>query len=484
MIDVSTLTLKEIVNSLEKEKFSAEELVLAYQKRINDVDEDLNSVLEVSPTAQDDAKKLDKARAEGKSLGKLAGVPILLKDNMMVKGWENASGSQILEGHKSIYSATVVERLKAEGAILLGRTNMDEFAMGSSTETSHFGPTKNPWDKKRVPGGSSGGSAVAVAAGLAPIALGSDTGGSIRQPASLCGVVGLKPTYGRVSRYGLMAMASSLDQIGPFARTVEDVAFLMSTIEGKDSKDATSVELEETSVPELMNSSVEGMKIGIPKEYFLKGMDKEVKKLVMNAVAELEKGGAKVEEISMPHTEYALATYYIIMPCEASSNLGRYDGLRYGYHSTGNNLAETYSLSRGEGFGPEVKRRIMLGSYALSAGYYDAYYRKALKVRSLIKQDFDEAFKHVDAIVTPTSPSIAWKLGEKFGDPLTMYLSDIYTITANLATVPAMSMPCGFSKDMPVGLQLMGRPFDEYTLYRIGMYYQSVTEWHKRTPSV
>lgn len=483
-MDVTTLTLKESIHGLKFKEFSSAELVSFYLSRIEEQNKDLNAILEVSPTALEDAKKNDKARSSCESVGELAGVPILLKDNMMVQGWKNTSASQVLEGHISIYDATIVERLKSAGAILIGRTNMDEFAMGSSTETSHFGFTKNPWDKTRVPGGSSGGSAVAIAASFAPVALGSDTGGSIRLPASFCGVVGLKPTYGRVSRYGLMAMASSLDQIGPFTKTVEDTAIIMRAIEGKDPKDATSVELSETNIAELIEPSVDGLTFGIPKEYFLEGMDVEVRQFVMGAVSELEKGGAKVEEISLPHTEYALATYYILMPCEVSSNLGRFDGLRYGYHSTGANLMETYSCSRGEGFGPEVKRRIMLGSYALSAGYYDAYYRKALKVRSLIKQDFDEALKHVDAIITPTSPSIAWKLGEKFNDPLTMYLSDIYTITANLATVPAMSLPCGFSHDLPVGLQFMGRPFDENMLYKIGMYYQSVTKWHTKTPTL
>lgn len=460
---------------------TSEAFVKEYLAKIEEKNEKLNAVLSVSPTAIEDARRIDSARAQGEEVGLLAGIPILTKDNIMVQGWENTSASQVLEGHHSAYNATVVERLKQAGAILLGRTNMDEFAMGSSTENSHFGPTRNPWDTARVPGGSSGGSAAAVAAGLTPIALGSDTGGSIRQPASLCGVVGLKPTYGRVSRYGLMAMASSLDQIGPLARTVEDVMRVMQVIEGKDPKDATSVELSETSVPELMNPSLEGLTLGIPKEYFLEGMDEEIRRLVIDAIAELERAGAKTKEVSMPHAKYALATYYVLMPCEASSNLGRFDGLRYGYHSSGASLWETYERSRGEGFGPEVKRRIMLGSYALSAGYYDAYYRKALKMRTLIKKDFDEALKEVDAIVTPTSPFVAWKLGEKFGDPLTMYLSDIYTVTANLATVPAMSLPCGFSHDLPVGLQLMGRPFDEETLYRIGMAYQKRTDWHKRS---
>lgn len=461
---------------------TSEAFVKEYLAKIEEKNEKLSAVLSVSPTAIEDARRIDSARAQGEEVGLLAGIPILTKDNIMVQGWENTSASQVLEGHHSAYNATVVERLKQAGAILLGRTNMDEFAMGSSTENSHFGPTRNPWDTARVPGGSSGGSAAAVAAGLTPIALGSDTGGSIRQPASLCGVVGLKPTYGRVSRYGLMAMASSLDQIGPLARTVEDVMRVMQVIEGKDPKDATSVELSETSVPELMNPSLEGLTLGIPKEYFLEGMDEEIRRLVIDAIAELERAGAKTKEVSMPHAKYALATYYVLMPCEASSNLGRFDGLRYGYHSSGASLWETYERSRGEGFGPEVKRRIMLGSYALSAGYYDAYYRKALKMRTLIKKDFDEALKEVDAIVTPTSPFVAWKLGEKFGDPLTMYLSDIYTVTANLATVPAMSLPCGFSHDLPVGLQLMGRPFDEETLYRIGMAYQKRTDWHTRIP--
>ncbi len=475
-------TIVELSKKLATGDLTSEQLINQSLKRIEEQNNDLNALLAVSDRAREDAREIDMRRVNGEELGPLAGIPVVLKDNILVQGWENTSGSQILEGHKSAYNATVVERLKQAGAVLIGRANMDEFAMGSSTENSHFGPTKNPWDLSRVPGGSSGGSAASVAAGFAPIALGSDTGGSIRQPSSLCGTVGLKPTYGRVSRYGLMAMASSLDQIGPITRTVEDAALVMQVLEGKDPKDATSVELTETTVPELVADSLEGMTLGIPDEYFLEGMDENVKTLVMDAIAELEKGGARTERISMPHAPYALAAYYVLMPCEASSNLGRFDGLRYGYHSSGSNLLETYERSRGEGFGPEVKRRIVLGSYALSAGYYDAYYRKALKVRTLIKKDFDEAFKRVDAIVTPTSPSVAWKIGEKFGDPLTMYLSDIYTITANLATVPAMSIPCGFSQGLPVGLQLMGKPFDEHTLYRIGMNYQAKTDWHTRTP--
>jgi aspartyl-tRNA(Asn)/glutamyl-tRNA(Gln) amidotransferase subunit A len=310
-------------------------------------------------------------------------------------------------------------------------------------------------------------------------ALGSDTGGSVRQPASLCGVVGLKPTYGRVSRYGLIAMASSLDQIGPFARTVEDVALVMTAIEGKDPNDGTSVDLPQTTGPGVIADSIDGMKLGVPREYFHDDMDADVRQVIEDAIDLYKRNGAVIEEISMPHTSYALSAYYVLMPCEASSNLGRFDGLRYGYHSEGTDLEDTYRRSRGEGFGDEVKRRIMLGTYALSAGYYDAYYRKALKVRTLIKRDFDDALKRVDAIVTPTSPSVAWDIGEKFDDPLTMYLSDIYTVTANLATVPALSVPCGFVNNLPVGLQLMGRPFDEDTLYRLGAFYQSKTNWHR-----
>jgi aspartyl-tRNA(Asn)/glutamyl-tRNA(Gln) amidotransferase subunit A len=354
--------------------------------------------------------------------------------------------------------------------------------MGSSTENSHFGPTRNPWDTSRVPGGSSGGSAVAVAADFAPLAFGSDTGGSIRQPAGLTGIVGLKPTYGCVSRYGLMAVASSLDQIGPFARTVEDAALALSVIQGDDPKDATTVANADVVVPELLDKTVKGLRIGIPKEYFIEGMDENVRRAVMDAVHVLETAGAQTVEISLPHTSYAIAAYYIVQPCEASSNLGRFDGIRYGYSSEAPTLLETYERSRGEGFGREVQRRIMLGTYALSAGYRDAYYRKALKVRSLIKRDFDKAFKNVDVIATPTSPSVAWPIGEKFNDPLAMYLADVYTVSANLATIPGMSVPCGFVDGLPVGLQLLGKPFDESTLFRVGAYYQSATDWHTRTP--
>jgi aspartyl-tRNA(Asn)/glutamyl-tRNA(Gln) amidotransferase subunit A len=481
-MDVSTMTIKEAKAKMESGEVTCEELVGAYLERIKDSNESLNIMIEVAGDALDQARSIDKRRAAGEELGTLAGVPVVIKDNMLVEGWETTAGSQILEGHKSAYNATVIDRLKAADAILIGRANMDEFAMGSSTESSHYGPTMNPWDKTKVPGGSSGGSAAAVAAGFAPVALGSDTGGSIRQPASLCGVTGLKPTYGRVSRYGLMALASSLDQIGPFARTVEDAALVLNVIEGRDPKDGTSIELPSTTISELLDTDIKGMTIGIAKEYFIDGIDPEVRKRIDEAIDVYRNAGAEIVEISMPHTEYALSAYYIIQPAEASSNLGRFDGLRYGYHSGGANLTDSYARTRGEGFGSEVKRRIMLGSYTLSAGYYDAYYRKALQVRTLIKQDFDEALKTVDVILTPTSPTVAWDIGAKMNDPLAMYLADIFTVTANLATIPAISIPCGFAHDLPVGLHLMGRPFGEYDLFKVGAFYQSVTDWHTKSP--
>ncbi|MCX6714725.1 MAG: Asp-tRNA(Asn)/Glu-tRNA(Gln) amidotransferase subunit GatA [Candidatus Uhrbacteria bacterium] len=468
-------TIRALSEELKNGTLTSEELVRACLKKIEDENESLNAFIWVSPTAIDEAKAIDVRREAGEDLGVLAGIPIAVKDNILVQGWEITAGSQILENHVAAYSATVIKRLKNAGAILIGRTNMDEFAMGSSTETSHYGPTKNPHDKTKVPGGSSGGSAVAVAAGFVPCALGSDTGGSVRQPASLCGVVGLKPTYGRVSRYGLIPMASSLDQIGPFTLTVDDAALVMEIMEGKDENDATSIELSSTTAPELIEPDVKGLRIGLPKEYFVEGMDEEIRARIMEAVKKFETAGAIVKEVSLPHAKYALAAYYIVAPSEITSNLGRFDGLRYGYHSQGNDLLDTYERTRGEGFGREVKRRIMLGSYTLSAGYYDAYYKKALQVRTLIKQDFDEVLKEVDVILTPTSLSVGWDLGAKFDDPLTMYLSDIYTITANLAAIPAISIPCGTAHGLPVGLQLMGKAFDEHMLYRAGMWFEKNT---------
>jgi len=479
---MSKQTMRELAVALEAKEVSSEELVTQSLRTIEEKDGELHAFLEVFEDALAQAKEVDSRRAQGESLHPLSGIPIALKDNILVQGKIASAGSHMLENYRAAYDATVVERLKQTGFVMVGRTNMDEFAMGSSTENSHFGPTKNPWDKERVPGGSSGGSAVAVASGMVPLALGSDTGGSVRQPAALCGISGLKPTYGRVSRRGLIALASSLDQISPFARRVEDLVWLMQVIEGKDPLDATTSDLESTSVSSLVSQDIKGLRLGVPKEYFVKGMDEEVKQRVMEAIVVLERAGAEIVEVSLPHTSYALAAYYLIMPAEASSNLGRYDGLRYGYASQGNTLVETYERSRSEGFGQEVKRRIMLGTFALSAGYYDAYYKKATQVRGLIRKDFEEVFQRVDAVVCPTSPCVAWKLGEKMEDPLAMYLSDIYTLSANLAAIPALSVPCGFAHDLPVGLQLMSRPFGEDMLYRLGMTYQSLTDWHTREP--
>jgi len=466
-------------------KRTAESVVRESLDAIESGNEKLNALLGVFSSAIEDAREIDRRIAAGEDVGVLAGVPIVMKDNMLVKGERCSAGSRILENYDAPYDSTVTKRLRAAGAVLIGRANMDEFAMGSSTENSHYGPSRNPWDVTRVPGGSSGGSAVAVAAGFAPIALGSDTGGSIRQPASLCGVVGLKPTYGRVSRHGLMALSSSLDQIGPFARTVEDAELVMSVMQGSDPLDATTASDGSSVAPagamEDKCDDMKGLRVGVPKEYFVDGMDENIKKSVLDAVVEFERAGAEIVPISLPTAEYALAAYYVIQPCECSSNLGRFDGIRFGYSSEGQTLLETYERSRGEGFGAEVQRRIILGTFALSAGYSDAFYKKASKVRTLIKRDFDEAFKLCDVIAAPTSPSLAWAIGEKFADPLSMYLSDIYTVSANLATIPAMSVPCGFVDGLPVGLQLMARPFDEASLYRAGKFYQGVTDWHLKT---
>ena len=413
------------------------------------------------------AEEVDARVARGEEVGVLAGVPVAVKDNICIKGMRTTCASKILENFVSPYDATVVEKLKAADAVFLGKTNLDEFAMGSSTENSYFGPTRNPHDPERVPGGSSGGSAAALAAGEAVLALGSDTGGSIRQPASFCGVVGLKPTYGRVSRYGLVAFASSLDQIGPMARNVRDTALLLNVISGYDPRDSTSAPVEVPDFTKALDEGIEGIRIGLPREYFAEGLEDEVREKVLEAVDILKGEGAEVVEVSLPHTKYAIATYYIVAPAEASSNLARYDGVKYGFRAEGRDLYEMYCNTRSQGFGEEVKRRIMLGTYTLSAGYYEAYYLKALKVRTLIKQDFEEAFETCDLLATPTSPTVAFRLGEKVADPLTMYLSDVYTVSVNLAGLPGISVPCGSSDGLPVGLQLIGRPFDEETLLRV-----------------
>lgn len=413
------------------------------------------------------------------------GIPIAIKDNICTEGIRTTCASKILHNFIPPYESTVTSRLIEKGYIMIGKTNLDEFAMGSSTENSGFFVTRNPWDINRIPGGSSGGSAAAVAADECIAALGSDTGGSIRQPAALCGVVGLKPTYGRVSRYGLVAFASSLDQIGPITKNVRDAAILLNIISGHDLNDSTSVPLPVPDFTASIGKDIKGVKVGIPREYFIEGMDREVEASIREAIGVLESLGAIPVEISLSHTGYAVATYYVLATSEASSNLARYDGVKYGFRAPGKDLIDMYMKTRAEGFGPEVKRRILLGTYALSSGYYEAYYKKAQQVRTLIKRDFDDAFKVVDAIITPTTPTPAFRIGEKVSDPLQMYLSDIFTISANLAGVPAISIPCGFSSEnLPIGLQIIGRPFDEEMILQIAHAYEQSTEWHKRKPNI
>lgn len=466
-MSIFELTAYELRDKIVRRELSAVEVARSFVERAENLDGRLGAFLLLTPElALNQAEAVDRKLQQGEEIGALAGVPVALKDNLCTEGITTTCASKILGNFIAPYTATVVERLAQEDAVFIGKTNMDEFAMGSSTENSAFKPARNPWAEDRVPGGSSGGSAVAVASGMAISALGSDTGGSIRQPASLCGVVGLKPTYGRVSRYGLVAFASSLDQIGPITKDVRDSALLLGVISGHDRKDSTS---SPEPVPDYLASlerDIKGLKAGLPREYFSEGIDPEVEARVMEAVGVLESMGVEVSEISLPHTEYAVATYYIIATAEASSNLARYDGVHYGYRSPCySDFVDMYSRSRREGFGVEVKRRIMLGTYVLSAGYYDAYYLKASRVRTLIKRDFEEAFKRVDVILCPTSPTPAFRLGEKTEDPLQMYLSDIYTISANLAGIAGISVPCGLSSDgLPIGLQILAKHFDEETL--------------------
>jgi len=467
------LTITQAHQGLIKKEFSALELCKAYLDKIKEKDKEISAFLTINEDfALSQAKKIDDMILEGREIPVLAGIPCAIKDIILVEDLKCTAGSKILENYIAPYDATVIKKLKEKEAVILGKTNLDEFAMGSSTENSAFFSTKNPHDLTRVPGGSSGGSAAAVAANMCCYALGSDTGGSIRQPASFCGVVGLKPTYGRVSRYGLIAFASSLDQIGPITKTAEDAKIVFDVISGKDELDSTSVEKPKL---QTTNYKLQTIKIGVPKEYFIKGMDPEVERVIKEAIKKYEEVGAKIEEISLPHTEYALPCYYIIAPSEASANLARYDGIKYGYsvsniptfqHS--NELMDVYFQSREQGFGPEVRRRIMLGTYALSAGYYEAYYLRAKKVRTLIKEDFERAFKKVDVIFTPVSPTPAFKLGEKITDPLTMYLSDIFTVSVNLAGLPALSLPCGKVGKLPIGLQIIGKPFEEEKILAIG----------------
>ena len=447
---------------------SAVEVCRSALDRIERLSELNAFITTTSESALADAERIDRAAEKGEPLPSLAGAVIAIKDNMVMRGVRTTAGSRILFNYKPPYTATAVERLQAAGAIIVGKTNLDEFAMGSSTENSAYGPVKNPWDTARVPGGSSGGSAVAVAAGMAIGALGSDTGGSIRQPASFCGVVGLKPTYGRVSRYGLIAFGSSLDQIGPLTNSVEDAAAILDVTAGRDPKDSTSSKIEVADYSSAITRDVRGLRVGVPREYYGEGLDPEVKEKIEAAIKKFDGLGAKIVDVSLPHTEYAVPVYYLIATAEASSNLARFDGVRYGFRAEeAATLKQMYSRTRNQGFGAEVKRRIMLGTYALSAGYYDAYYGKAQKVRALIERDFRNAFASCDVIATPTAPTAAFKLGEKTEHPLEMYLSDIYTITANLAGVPGISLPCGLSSiGLPIGIQLLGRQFDEATLLR------------------
>ncbi|MBN2097004.1 MAG: Asp-tRNA(Asn)/Glu-tRNA(Gln) amidotransferase subunit GatA [Candidatus Omnitrophica bacterium] len=483
-MELYRLTAHELRDLIDKKKAAPKEVIQDLFKRIEQTDKKVKALcLFDKKDVLAQCEQLEKAQAKK---GRLFGIPVVIKDNICVQGQDTTCSSRILKGFQPPYDATCIQRLKQEGAIILAKANMDEFAFGSSCETSCYGPTHNPWDLKRIPGGSSGGSAAAVAADQTTLALGSDTGGSIRQPAGLCGVVGLKPTYGRVSRYGLIAFASSLDQIGPLTKDVQDAALLMNVISGADPNDSTCVDTPVPDYTQSLLNDVHGLKLGVPKEYFAAGLDTEVKNGVEQALKLFEKLGARVQEISLPHTEYAVADYYIVATAEASSNLARFDGVQYGYRSCGfNDLLQMYRKTRGSGFGEEAKRRIILGTYALSSGYYDAYYLRALKVRRLIKQDFDRAFQKCDAIITPTSPTVAFKIGERIDDPLAMYLSDIYTISVNLAGLPAISIPCGFNREnLPIGLQIIAPPFAEEMLFRLAYSFEQHTQWHKQRPKL
>ena len=474
-MDLTSLTIDTARTAVQERKTSALALAEAHYARIQKEDGQVGAFLTLSKErALVQADRIDRMAAEGKALPALGGVPVGIKDVMVTRGLRTTAGSKILANYIPPYDCTAVARMEAAGAVVLGKMNCDEFAMGSSNENSAFHPVRNPRDLTRVPGGSSGGAAAAVAADMAVVTLGSDTGGSIRQPASFCGVVGLMPTYGRVSRYGLIAFASSLDHIGPLAKTVKDAAIVLHTIAGRDPMDSTSADLPVPDYVAELDKPVRGLKLGVAKEYFGEGLDDEVRQAVEAATDKLKHLGCEIVSVSLPHTPYAIPTYYLVATAEASSNLARYDGVRYSYRAPGvTSLAEMYRSSRDEGFGTEVKRRIMLGTYALSAGYYDAYYLKAQKVRTLLVRDFEEAFTKVDAIVTPTSPTAAFRLGEKSNDPLAMYLADVYTVTADLAGIPGISVPCGETKEkLPIGLQILGRHFDEATILRMAHAYE------------
>ncbi|HRS88412.1 MAG TPA: Asp-tRNA(Asn)/Glu-tRNA(Gln) amidotransferase subunit GatA [Smithellaceae bacterium] len=478
-------TIHELQDKIKEGKTTATEITCSVLQRIDAVEEKVHSYIRVlKEEALAAATDADKEIKKG-NIKPLSGIPVALKDIVCTKGVPTTCGSHILHNFIPPYDATVVEKLRAAGAIFIGKANMDEFAMGSSTETSYFGPTRNPWDLERIPGGSSGGSAAAVAADECIASIGSDTGGSIRQPAALCGIVGMKPTYGRVSRFGLIAFASSLDQIGPFTKDVEDCAIMMNVLAGYDPKESTSVNVENPDYHQFVGRDIQGWKVGIPKEYFVEGIDPEVKAAIEESIKAMEKCGAQSVEISLPHTQYCLAVYYIIAPAEASSNLARYDGVKYGFRAAGGDLLDMYKKTRMQGFGAEVKRRIMIGTYALSAGYYDAYYKKASQVRALIKKDFEEAFKKCDVILTPTTPTPAFKIGEKTDNPLQMYLSDIFTISTNLAGIPGISLPCGFTKSgLPIGVQFLAGHFQEGKLIQVASAYERKAQVEKRRPGL
>lgn len=483
-MNLESLTIHELRDLLDSKEVSSVEVTRSVLNRIESTEKQLNSFVTVtSDEALKAAEIADKRIALG-DIKPLTGIPLAVKDIFCTKDVLTTCSSKILSNFKPPYDATSIAKIKNEGAVIVGKTNMDEFAMGSSTETSFYGTTKNPWNTDLIPGGSSGGSASSVAADQCIASLGTDTGGSIRQPAALCGVVGMKPTYGRVSRFGVVAFASSLDQVGPMTKDVEDAAILLESVAGFDGGDSTSVNKEVPNYRSLLTGDIKGLKIGVPKEYFIDGIDPEVDDSVKKAIAQMESLGTEIIDISLPHTDYATAVYYIVAPAEASSNLARYDGVKYGFRTASNNgLLDMYKKTRAEGFGAEVKRRIMLGTYALSAGYYDAYYLKAQKVRTLISNDFKEAFKKCDVIMTPTVPSPAFKTGEKTDDPLQMYLSDIFTISCNLAGLPGISLPCGFSKGgLPMGLQILGNHFDETTVLKSAYAYEQSNEWYKRKP--
>lgn len=485
-MELYELTVHELRDRLAKKEITSEEIVKSYIKRINEKEPDVKAFVNTTlDEALKEAVDVDKKIESGEKVSSLAGIPIGIKDNICTKGVKTTCSSRMLENFVSPYDATVMEKIKDEDLVMLGKLNMDEFAMGASTEYSYFKKTSNPWDLKKVPGGSSGGSAAAVAADMVPWALGSDTGGSVRQPSAFCGTVGLKPTYGLVSRYGLVAFASSLDQIGPITKDVEDNAILLNIIAGHDKKDSTSVAQDKKDYTKALINDVKGLRIGIPKEYFGEGINPEVKEAVMAVAKKYEEMGATVEECSISVTDYALATYYIIACAEASSNLGRFDGIRYGYRTENfNNLKDIYRNSRSEGFGAEVKRRIILGTYVLSSGYYDAYYKKAQKVRTIVKKAFKDLFEKYDVLLTPTSPTVAFDIGTRSNNPLEMYLADICTVSINIGGVPAISVPCGLdSQGMPIGFQLIGNHFDEETLYRAAYTYEQNTDFRSNKPT-